>query len=263
MMANKNGYWQGIPGRGICLMGLTIRQMLLTKSVILALLILLVPAFIGLYAAIWQPNDFKPFELFADLSLFLFLQFYVLLYSLIYAAPLLNEEIEKKTMTYLISRPMKRWEVAVFKLIGFIISINILFTTAVFVTYVTFNIPDSFSLFAENLDLMIYVCLIMLLGSLAYGALFSLAGALFKHPLMIGILFAFIWEVFIVNIGGKFPKVTIMYYLRSVFYDKVALGQVLAMTKLETTGFSVFIIIFLTLLFLGLTCFIVSRKDMD
>lgn len=244
-------------------MGLTIRQMLRTKSVILALLILLVPAFIGLYASIWPPTDYDPMELFADLSLFLFLQFYVLLYSLIYAAPLLNEEIEKKTMTYLISRPMKRWEVVVFKFAGFVISINALFAVAVFVTYVTFNIHDSFSLFADNLDLMFYVWLIMFLGSLAYGALFTMAGALFKHPLMIGILFAFIWEVFIVNIGGNIRKVTIMYYLRSVFYDRVALGNILTMTKMETPGFSVFVIIFLMTACVGLTCYVVSRKDMN
>lgn len=259
----SEGYLGGIPGRGLCIIKLTLQQMLLTKSVLLALLILLVPAYIGIYATIWPPKDYEPLVLFADLSLFLYLQFYVLLYSLIYAAPLINEEIEKKTMTYLISRPMKRWEVAVFKYIGFLISINTMFAISVFATYIVFNIHDSFSLFVDNLDMMFYIWLTMMLGSVAYGALFSMTGALFKHPLMIGILFAFIWEVFIVNIGGKFPKVTIMYYLRSIFYDRVAFGQILTMTKLETPEFSMFVILIVMAICLGVTCLVVSKKDMN
>jgi ABC-type transport system involved in multi-copper enzyme maturation permease subunit len=256
-------YWAGLPDRGISIIRHTVRQILFSRWIVLALAILLIPAFIGIYAIFRPPQDFKPMELFFNLGLYLFLQFFVLLYSLIYATSLVYEEMEKLTITYLISRPMKRLEVAVFKFIGYLISLNILFIFSILVTYVVFSVPDNFADFTANLGSVFILILIMFLGSLAYGALFMFFGTVFKWPLMIGILFAFIWEIFIINIGGNIKKVTIMYYLRSIFYQEIGIGDILNQTKMETTQFSVIVLLVVLAVFLLLSCYVISRKDMN
>jgi hypothetical protein len=55
----------------------------------------------------------------------------------------------------------------------------------------------------------------VLLGALVYSALFSVAGTLFKHPMIIGLAYAFVIEGFLADLPGKNQALTIQYYLRS------------------------------------------------
>jgi ABC-type transport system involved in multi-copper enzyme maturation permease subunit len=259
---NETGYWAGLPYRGFALITLTLKQILLNRYVPIAFLFLMIPTGIGIYTIIWRPDDYKPIEMFVFISLFLYLQFFVLLYTLIFGSSLLHDEMDKKTMTYLLIRSSKRLEIVIFKYIGLIISINILFIVAISVSYFVFAIQGESSDLLNNLDKLFYVCLVMFLGSLAYGAFFTFLSIFFKRPLMVGLLYAFIWEIFITNIPMNIRRATMMYYLRSVFYHQIHSDVVLEMfTNMETVSFSVRVILIVMIVFVGLSCWLMTRKE--
>ena len=54
------------------------------------------------------------------------------------------------------------------------------------------------------------------LGLAAYGALFAFIGALFKHPLVTGLVFAFGWEQLALILPGYLRRLTVAYYLQSL-----------------------------------------------
>jgi len=256
-----NGYWAGLPHRGIALISLTIKQILLNKYLPLAFVFLLIPSVIALYTIFNPPKDYDALGMFVDVSLFIFFQFFVLIYCLIYGSSLMHDELEKQTMTYLITRSSKRLEIVIFKFIGLIISVNILFIVSVSLCYFLFTIQGDSGDLVNGLDHLFYICLIMFLGSLGYGALFTFFSIRFKRPLMVGLLFAFVWEIFITNIPFNVRRVTLMYYLRSLLFHKVHYGSILEFTKPETVGFSVGVIIVVTLFFIALSCWLMSRKE--
>lgn len=251
-----------MPHRGAALITLTVRQILLNKYLPLAVLFLLIPSFIAIYTMFKEPKGFNGLDFFVDISLFLFLQFFVLFYALIYGSSLLHDEIDKRTMTYLIFRGSKRYEVVIFKFIGLIISLNILFFSILTLTYVLFVVQDSPGDLVTHLDVLVNMCLVMFLGSLAYGAMFSLLSSQFKRPLMIGLLYAFIWELFIANIPLNIRRATVMYYLRSVFYHEIHIGEILTQTKMVETSTAVTVVIFLMLFFITLSCWRITKRDM-
>jgi hypothetical protein len=53
-------------------------------------------------------------------------------------------------------------------------------------------------------------------GVVTYSALFAALGAFFKHPMIIGVAYAFAIEGFLSNLPGKNQALTVQYYMRSL-----------------------------------------------
>ena len=54
------------------------------------------------------------------------------------------------------------------------------------------------------------------LGLAIYGAVFAFVGAIFKRPLVIGLVFAFGWEQVAMVMPGYMKRFTIAYYIQSL-----------------------------------------------
>ena len=54
-----------------------------------------------------------------------------------------------------------------------------------------------------------------LLGGLVYSALFAAAGALLKHPMIVGLGYTFVVEGFLANLPGQNAGMTIQFHLKS------------------------------------------------
>ena len=128
----KQGYMTRLPYRASAIIGRTTRDIFLSRSILFSLFFLLVPSFISIYSLVDTSEDFKEWwDLFSRFGLILYLQILVLLYSLIYGSSMANEDIENRTMTYLIIRGARKGEVYICKYIGTVISLMILFTISI------------------------------------------------------------------------------------------------------------------------------------
>jgi hypothetical protein len=154
----------------------------------------------------------------------LYLRFIVPAVGVFYGTSLIADEVEDKTITYLFIRPIPRGAVVLGKYLAYVLcatSVVLPSAAVVFVVMVPFR--DMASLFASFVrDLGV-----LALGLAAYGAVFLWAGALFRRPLVGGLLFVFGWEQLAAVLPGYLGRLTIAHYLQA---DTMSVAALLATT---------------------------------
>jgi ABC-2 type transport system permease protein len=144
----------------------------------------------------------------------MYLRFIVPVLGLFYGTSLIADEVEDKTITYLFTRPIPRGAVLVGKYIAYMACTAFVVLPSVVVVYLLV-VPMRGSLGAAFPDLLKDL-LLLGLGLAVYGAVFAFVGAKFKRPLLIGLIFVFIWEQFVLAVPGYLKQFTVMFYLQAI-----------------------------------------------
>jgi ABC-2 type transport system permease protein len=226
-------------------------RVLFTKRFGIVLLGCMVVPFVAWLLLTAPRHGPTPAEAFLYPSYFLLLQFYVPLASVIAGSAVISEEIDDRTITYLLTRPIPRATI----LIGrWLATLTILFVfTAGTVTALrvvveskaqTWKPGESFTvewkdrrtgeqksrviehefepaLFEATKDGKLpeglYAALLTAacVGVAVYSALFACLGTFNKHPMIVGLGYCFAIEGFLANLPGTSQSWTVQYYLRS------------------------------------------------
>ena len=128
----------------------------------------------------------------------------------IFSTAVLTQEIEQKTIVYLLTRPVPRWMLLLSRLAAaavVVAAISIL--AAVAASLATFG-PR----FLSN-SLLPRDVVGLLVGALAYCSLFALISLWFNRAMIICLLFAFGWEVAVSNLPGS-AYLSIFKYLETI-----------------------------------------------
>ena len=150
-----------------------------------------------------------------NLGWFLLLQVVVPLVSLIAGSAVVTEEIEDRTISYLFSRPIPRAAVllgrwaASLVLVAAVLGLSVLLLVAVASRS---EVPGPSAVEGVLGPLLAAA----VLGGAVYTALFAAAGVFFRHPMIVGLGYAFAIEGFLANLPGRNEALTVQYYLRSV-----------------------------------------------
>ncbi len=154
----------------------------------------------------------------------LYLRFIVPAVGVFYGTSLIADEVEEQTITYLFTRPIPRGAIVLGKYLAYILCATCFVlpsAAVVFVVMVPFQeMAPLFGSFVRNLG-------VLALGLGAYGAVFLWAGALFRRPLVGGLVFVFGWEQLAAILPGYMGRLTIAHYLQS---DTMSVAALLAMT---------------------------------
>ncbi len=131
--------------------------------------------------------------------------------SAIFSTAIIGQEVEQKTIVYLLTRPVQRWKLLLaryFASATVVASIGIL--CAAMVALGTFG--------PSGLTKAIFLrdCYALILGALAYGGLFLLISLWFNRAMIICLLFAFGWETSLPNLPGDASMLSIFSYLSAV-----------------------------------------------
>jgi ABC-2 type transport system permease protein len=189
------------------------------RSLFMAVLLGLPIVFAIVYRAVLAahiPPRVTPFDLYGLLVVPYYLRFAVPLAALFYATALIADEVEGRTLTYLLSRPVRAG-----KFVAYVVTTLSLALPAVIVTFfVLMTVRGRTGLGAAVPDLLRDLG-VLSLALLAYGALFTLLGVLLKRPLIPGLLFVFVWEL-LANLPGYLPRLTLTAYLRSLVRHRPA-----------------------------------------
>lgn len=249
--------------RGTTLIEETFRSIVLNKGIIIALIVLFIPSFIAIYTLLDPPADSKSWpDLFALLGVLVFVQFYLLIFPLIYGTYALNEDIERRTMTYLITRGSLRMEVFIHRYIGTLLALIPLFTIPIVTTYLILSAHSGMDRMVDNLDLLFDLLLAVYIGTIVYTALFCLFGIAFKRPLVVGLLFSFFWELVMAFIPLRIREFTLMYYVRSMLLSREDVwSSMVADPKWATYGGSIFLLLLLAGFLVIAGCWASYRKE--
>ncbi len=187
-----------------------LRDALRPQRLLLTLLLVALPALIALLARALTPAArFEAVETYNNLANLLVFGFILTILSVIFGTAVVSQEIEQRTIVYLLTRPVPRWRILLAKFLGSFIAITL--TTALSALLLALAVYGPAKLGASPLGRDL---LVLPVGALAYGSLFLLMSTLLARPLMFGLLFAFGWESWVPNLPGAFARLSIMAYLR-------------------------------------------------
>ena len=144
-----------------------------------------------------------------------YLSFSVPLLGVFYGTSLIADEVEDKTVTYLFTRPVPRGAVLVGKYLAYLVCAGLLVLPSVMLVFFLVTPLLGGSIGAGFPDLLKDFALLAA-GLAVYGALFALVGAVFKRPLLTGLVFVFGWEPIVLVVPGYMKRFTVSYYLQGL-----------------------------------------------
>jgi len=235
------------------------------RSLLMALLVglpaVLAIVYRALLAADVPIRGLPPYDLYALVMAMFWIRNVLPLVALFHATSLVADEVEGRTLTYLLTRPITRPAVFAGKFAAYLATSTavalpsavlafFLFATAEGAPGVGAAVPDLFR------DLGV-----MTLALAVYGALFALLGVLLRRPVIPGLLFLFGWEL-LANLPGYLPRLTLTTWLRSLIRHRPAeegLAQLFA--QVQPTGLSLAVLLAATAVFLAAATWVFSQRE--
>lgn len=154
-------------------------------------------------------------EIATHLGGLLLLQVVVPLLALVAGAAVVTEEIEDRTITYLFARPIPRAAVLLGRWLATLVFVAALLAAA---TLLTVLLAARSVAPGPPVDSGVLLPLLAatVLGGAVYSAIFAAAGVFVRHPMIVGLGYAFAIEGFLANLPGRNQALTVQYHLRSV-----------------------------------------------
>jgi ABC-type transport system involved in multi-copper enzyme maturation permease subunit len=141
--------------------------------------------------------------------------------ALFFATALVADEVEGKTLTYLLTRPLTRASIFGGKFAAYLATTLALSLPSVVLTYFVLLTANGWTAVGATVGDLFRDVGAAALTLVAYGALFALLGVLLKRPVIPGLLFLYGWEL-MANLPGYLPRLTLTAWLRSLVHHRPA-----------------------------------------
>jgi ABC-2 type transport system permease protein len=137
------------------------------------------------------------------------LGFVLVILAVVFCTSVVAQEVEDKTIVYLLTRPIPRFRILTVKFLPALFVTLVTVWLALILAAITAFGPSHLTGTPVGRDLAIAP-----IGVLAYGTVFLLLSTLVNRPLIFGLLYTFGWETWVPNLPGNFQKLSLMAYLR-------------------------------------------------
>lgn len=135
--------------------------------------------------------------------------FVMVILAVVFCTSVVAQEVEDKTIVYLLTRPIPRFRILTVKFLPALLATLVTVWLALLLTGIA-----SFGLSGLRGTPLGRDLAIAPIGVLAYGSVFLLLSTLVNRPLIYGLLYTFGWETWVPNLPGNFQKLSLMAYLR-------------------------------------------------
>jgi ABC-type transport system involved in multi-copper enzyme maturation permease subunit len=234
------------------------------RSVLMAALLGLPVVFALLYRFVLVaklPPRVRGFDLYAVIVALYYIRNALPLAALFYSVSLIADEVEDKTITYLFSRPLQRASILIGKFAAYLVTTLTWTLPSLVITFFLLMTAQGFSGVSASVPHLFRDMGVIALTFLSYGALFTLLGVALRRPVILGLLFLFVWEL-LALLPGYLPRLTITAYLRSLVPHRPpdeGLAEVFGQAL--PTALCLESIAAMVVLFLGASLWIFSRKE--
>lgn len=186
----------------------SLKDLFRTKTLIATVLLALLPcALLALQK--YKGSDYHAEIAYDSLVTLMVFGFIMAIVAVVYFTGVIVQELEQKTIVYLLTRPIPRWRILLAKFAAAFLATTVTVWLATFLLALVAFGPSKLGDSRLGRDL-----LILPVGVLAYGALFLLLATLLNRPLIYGLLFAFGWETWAPLMPGNFQRLSLASYLR-------------------------------------------------
>ena len=253
--------------RMLAVIRLTIRQVLATRTtLVFALLAALPPALAVLFAVVRKVPTLHinatGFDVFSFFMVTYYLHVLLVVIALFYATALIHSEVEEKTISYLLLRPVPKPHLLLAKYLTYLMAAAAILAPSILLSFGVFELSDGAHGYAGHLRYLLWDLGVMALGVMAYGAVFVFLGTWLKRPVMVGLFFAVVWEWAITYVPGYFGKLTILHYLLSIFpHSTVQRGVQTLFGSTTSRPMAIMVLLLIATVFLGLAMETFRRSE--
>ena len=134
--------------------------------------------------------------------------------ALLYAAGIIQDEVEEQTLTYLLLRPLPRWALYLVKLLATLLVTGTL--TAVFgaATFAVIAMTAGEPATADLVGRALKTAALLALAQVGYCGLFGLLGLITRRSLLAGVAYIIFLEGLLASLPTVIRRLTVMYYFR-------------------------------------------------
>jgi len=199
---------------------------------------------------------------FSEILMVFFVTFYIVILSLFYGTSIVAEELEGRTLPYLITRPLSKPAIFLGKYAAYVALMFVMVWTSLFLSFFIMN-GHRFR------DPVLYLTFLRYAGALglgiiAYTAFFAFLGTFLKRAIVVGLLFGFGWENVIQYFPGSTQKFSLVHYMKSLMPRRASGGPLsMLLFRLEPTdpAVAVLTLVAIAAVFLGLACWLFREKE--
>ncbi len=251
---------------------ITYNQTLRSKKTIFILIVAFLPVILTGYYRISLNMVFLNANQVLNRMASFFLLFLSPFVALFYGTSLVADEVENKTITYLLTRPIQKYIITLGKFFAYVVIALFIQLPPIMITYVMLINDSRMPLdSSEVLYLLAKQVWVQVLSIIVYGSIFNFFGTRFKHPIISGLLFAFGWEKIVLIVPGMVRKFSVVHYIISIFPSAMDIDKRLVMmgmpqmleVNLSSSVFSIIILFAVAIIFLGLSIYTIHNKEFN
>jgi ABC-type transport system involved in multi-copper enzyme maturation permease subunit len=227
------------------------------------LLLALLPLLVALVGVVLQRSGITVMRS-ADLLALIVASVYlllVILLPLIAGTGLVAQEAEARTLVYLLVRPLTRGSLLVGKFLGAWVATSALLLASLLATILLLLSSDAFRSSGEWLGRLPGLSAGLVLGAMAYGALFTLVGLVFSRPAMVGLFWAIGWENAIPFLPGWIKSLTVRHHLAALIPSDALPAGVRAALSPPSLGSGLVWLLGGALVSLAVSVWLFARRD--
>lgn len=199
------------------------------------------------------------YDVFNSVAPYLYFIVIVPLITILYAISVVREDIENHNIVYLISRPISKAEILLYKFKGFFISTWVLVAISMTISFIIIALSEPNT--SIKIELLTNLLIISTLNILAYGALFFIFTLITSYPIILSLLYVFIWENIISTMPSVLNRLSIIYWVKALgdrMLPEIGITNVyLPLSVFE----SIMVLISITIIFLIVAIFLFYNKQ--
>ena len=198
------------------ILGLTLRQFIGGKSIRIVFLFSLVPAIFSLIFMLDSGNSTAR-EFFAGIFQEFIAPTLLPIATLILATNALGNEVEDRTMVYLVLKPISRSRIVLEKFAAVALTATLLLWEGTLLAYLLAMRGDA----GDNIDQLLAICFAQMVGVLGYGALFMAISLIVPRALLAGLIYTLLWESLFGRFIAGIRLISVRHYVQSIYIQLV------------------------------------------
>ncbi len=191
---------------------LTLRQFSSGRAIRIVAFFALIPLLFALIYLLNTGGD-SPVEFLAILYADIVAPTILPLAILVLATNALGNELEDRTMVYLVLKPLSRLRIVLEKYAAVAITATIMLWLGTLLTFLVAMRGEA----AGNIDMLVAIWLSVLFAVIGYGALFLMISLLVPRALLAGILYSLLWETTFSRFIPGIRTFSIRHYVQSIY----------------------------------------------
>jgi hypothetical protein len=175
-----------------------------------------IPVLLAIVGAVLVRTGWVPLrgsEALGQLVLAVHIHILLVVIPLQFGTGLIAQEEEARTLPFLLVRPLSRGSLLVGKFLGAWLAACVMLVASLVVSAALLLGADGFEGAAAWAGYLPRLAVLLIVGALAYGVLFTLVGLLAARPALVGVFLAFGWENALAYLPGWIKLLTIRHHL--------------------------------------------------